>query len=498
LAAIAVLILVTAGALAVKKLTAPPETVPADTPQIPETTRESAFKTIDSIPSGASDARLFMQVSDTRSLTSFISWMSDVASRVSSGDIAKTIGVLNSLRNIADASEEIVVYATPEDIPQLYVSLSADDEKFDSIIENAEKPGRNFHLEKWAGNSGDGEDAWILKAAGGGSDGLDFLYMTRRHAGGVSLVNASPKADAIEKMREASRDPSKRLSLARRTEGANHIQVNFAEPLNLEGFSLSAAETSWSRDDRRIHIESYSDLFDNVTLGLANRSFTPGAIPILGEGELVLLASVDPAFFISASLPLESDPIKYAVWKHAASIPAFFPENVEAILRNCRLSAVVISKGTEISAGYLVLDTEATDSLDKIFGAVLPLFGSEVKVDGWDSAYLVPAGGAELLVARGSRMLLVGVGDVAEYGKKMETQADIAAAASAGVLGMRVSSELFSLKAPGMTETLGEIFNRLGGYDVRGLILKAQIEKVERLSMSQSLDGLGNIEILLK
>jgi hypothetical protein len=471
--------------------------------------RENVFKAADSIPGGASGARFFMQVSDTRALSLFISWLSDacsgitegsmpqIASRVSSGDIAKTVGVLNSLRDIVDSSEEIVVYATSEDIPQLYVSLSADDGEFDSVVENAEKPGKYFRLEKWAGNDRDGEDAWILKARG--VEDLDFLYMTRRHAGDVSLVNASPNAEAAEKMREASRDPSKRLSLARRTEGANHIQVNFTEALNLEGFSLSTAETSWSRDDRRIYIESYSDLYDSVSGGLANRGFTPGAVPILGDGELVLLASADPAFFIYASLPLESDPIKSAIEKYAASIPPFFSDNVEAILRNCRVSAVVVSKGANVSAGYLVLDTEATDSLDKILASILPLLGSGVKVDGWDSAYLVSADRVELVVARRGRTLLVGVGNVAEYGKKTEIPADIAASGSAGVLEVSVSPGLLPLKVPGMTETFGEILNRLGGGDARDLaFLESQIERVERLSLSQSLDGRGNIEILLK
>ena len=228
----AAVILVAVGAYIVHKQTSGP--TPGLTAQITSPG--------DAIPSaGEAEARVFVEVGDTASLSSAVSFVSAVLGRtedapmpdaipgMSSSNVGRTVEVLNTIRDFIDASSSIAMLATAtsDDVSGLYVSMFVDDGKFDPLVKSGD--GRAVRVEEWAERGG---DAWIMRPSGDAAS-ADVLYVTRARAGDKSVVNIADDPKSIEAMSQAAASPARRLTVSRRTEGPNFISVKFNPPLGL-------------------------------------------------------------------------------------------------------------------------------------------------------------------------------------------------------------------------------------------------------------------------
>jgi len=387
----------------------------------------------DAIPSveGIS-AYMLMNVSDTGSLHSALSVLPDLVDKM--GKIprpdgipdedacktAETIVFSAKVRDLVGASDAIALYVTSADVLGLYVSMFVDDKKFDPLIKSGDR--QLARTEEWTERKGDG-DAWILRSDASSDD---VLYVTRRHFGETSVVNFAREEKAIEAMAEAAADPSKRLQMENLPGEPNFIRIKLDEPAEINGLKLSETELSWSRSDEQVSIRWSSDMFDGVSDRIVSGDFTPNPPPIMGNGELALLASVDPMFVIYSILPDEDDPVKAFSERFVRGIPAQFAGDLEAILRQCRVSAAVVTSGDVVCTAYVTIDTAAEETLDKLYGIASLFLGGGKELEGWDSALNVPTGTQlNAIAARRGGTVLFGAGDFEEYRHSAEISGDL-------------------------------------------------------------------------
>jgi hypothetical protein len=466
----------------------------------------------EAIPSAdGAEARIFMEVGDTRSLSSAVSFVSailgrtidapmpDAISGMQSPNVGRTVDALKTIRDFIDASSSIAMLATTTsgDVSGLYVSMFVDDEKFDPLVKSGD--GRAVRVEEWAGRGG---DAWIMRPSDGASS-ADVLYVTRVRAGDKSVVSIADDPKSIEEMSQAAANPARRLTVSRKTEGPNFVSVKFDPSLALEELKLGETETSWNVMDDRVAIQWFSDLYSGVASRLASRDFAPSAPPVLGEGELALLASADPSFFIYTMFPNADDPVKSFFGRYGKGIPSQLTEDLEAILNKCRISVAVATKGKSVSTAYLVLDTAAESSLDKLYGIASLLLGSGRQLDGWDSVLSVPTGtSVSALVARRGGTLLLGAGEFEEYGKIAEASGDI-------VERIASPSSMFGLTAfPNRLMVSEGVIAQALSSGLSGLARDAgslaafrdiiDVGKIDRFDLTQSIDGRTDINIFLR
>jgi hypothetical protein len=488
-----------------------------ETAASPGAERAEVFSPEYAIPSVPPEGEMMVvKIADTRPLRKIVPYVSmfletasgDVTqadsrlNRLNRENIAKGLSFLDRMNDFLDATESLAFYVTSGD--RFYASLSVDGDKFDKFA--ASGGGGLMKREKWDispnTNVSSRRDAWILKPSLPGIAKEPF-YMTQWNAGKRDVVNIASGLEEIGKMTEAAENPEKRLRVTRSTEGENFVSVNLAEPMKIrDEFSFSQAETSWSVKDNKLEIRSYFDIYAPIAARLAERTFAPVAVPLLGDGEVAFFASVDPAFCISVSFPTEPDPIKKTLDLWGASIPSQFTANIEDILRNCRISAVIVAKDQAIDTAYLVIEAEARDTLEKLYELAKLLMGSPVQLDGWDSAFELNLDARfKTIAARHEGMILFGIGDAASFNKKAGIFADIVPPPDASrVLALTATSRILGVKAPGMGETLRDVMEkRLASRDApEALRNMVWLDKLERFAFTHFLGGKGEINITFK
>ncbi|MDR0652180.1 MAG: hypothetical protein LBG12_02625 [Synergistaceae bacterium] len=495
-----VIILVAIAAFGVKKYVLSPE----------KETAAKVFSPEYAIPSAAPDeGAVVVKIIDTRSLrrivprvSSYLETNSEDITRDRLRDIAKGFSFLDKANAFLDAVDSLAVSVTPDG--EFYASLSVDGEKFDKFA--ASDDSSFMRLERWDGaNIPSGGDAWILKSFP--PEIADKpLYMMRWRVGEQNVVNIASEAEKIGEMTEAAGNPEKRLNVARKTEGENFVVLNLREPVEMNGFSLSHAETSWNVKDDGLEIRWYSDMYAPIVAHLTERTFSPGAVPMLGDGEVAFFADIDPAFFISASFPTEPDPIKKALETRGASIPPLFAAGVEDILRNCRISAVAVVKGQAIDTAYMVIETEARGSIDKLYGLARLLAGSSIQLDGWDSAFEVKIDPRfNVIAAQHGGVVLLGIGNAVSFGKKARVPADVVPPPDTSrALVLTATSRILNVKAPSMDETLMDAIKKYQSERNTPValqnieLLDRLMDRLDRFAFTQSLDGRGEMNITFK
>jgi hypothetical protein len=438
-----------------------------------------------------------MDASDVKTVSSFLSWMSESASEMKSG--------FKLLANMADSSEGMALCVTSGNHAEEYASFVMRGEKFDALVDAMNEPGGGYRLDELAGGTfarHDGVDAWELKIVSGDMS-TDLCYVARRKISEANVIMVASNEDSIEEMNDALDDPSGRFAPAMYTDGENHVLMKFGEPANINigsgGPLPGVLEASWTRDERGIGVRTYSDMYKRAALSLAGREAAAPGAPILGEGTVSFYASLDPAFVIYSVFPRESDPIKFAVSRTAPSLPAQISAELEKILGNCRLSSVVVQQELTPSVAYLVLQTPEDDALQKLVNSITPLFAPAADIEGWDAVYAVPSAlglNASLAVRNGT--VLLGVGDIREHSKKNAFPDDTPDISSPGALTFFLSSGLFSMKSSPADKTIGEMLaDTLSAREIPNFLLSAA-ETVERVTLSLEPTGRGSMDILLK
>jgi hypothetical protein len=471
-----------------------------------------------SIPDVSSNEAFgFVNVSDTGTLSDSISLISGLISRFGENDIPptlsdrfggedlkKTLAVLGSLKAFVDTSTQMAICATSSDKAEFYVSLFVDDEKFDSFVSSGDSS--LYRFEDWSTDkSGSDGRAWMLKPAIG--DGASsVLYVTKRRVGDTSVVNIALEEEGIDRMKAAADDAARRMSVTRSTKGPNFAQVKFKAPMDVEGWKISNAETSWNRDENSIHFQSFSDMYGAIA-SVMSRDYTPQATPIVGDGNVALFASFDPLFYCHALFPKEPDPVEYIFSNYGAAIPAEIAKDLKNILGRCRISVVVVAKDNEPNTAYVVLDSGAVESVGTLYGLAGMFLGSQNPVEGWDSIYNIPlpmsrAPISNAVLARRGGTVLLGLGYPADYTHTLEAPSDMESVVStANVVSAFITSEFMSLKdgkaGKSFLEGMGSGWMKNAGVHeyFRDMM---DLDNVSSLSLEQTLDGRGDMNIIWK
>lgn len=479
---------------------APPATpteIAAPVVSMPTLTRASR-----SIPNVGAEGRFYMSITAADTLSDIVSSLIDMRANA---DIAGALGVLNSLNDIIEASDEVTLFVPTGEEKTAYISFASGGGKFDAFISRAEAAKDRFLLDKWTdGTRREGEEAWTLRIVSGDVAG-DKIYLTRRMVEGVSVINASTSDAAIDAMRAAMDDPPARFSPARRTDGENVIMAKMAEPTLIGGFLLGEIEASWTFEESEengngMRVQCFTDMFDRAPTAPPNRYFVPAKTSVFGDGELVLYASIDPAYFLYAAFPLESDPIKFALGEISGATPSILTTDVGNIIGDCRLSAAATLRENMLESAYILIDTGAEASLDRLFTLAGVFLRKGAKVDGWDTYTMPHEAGNIGFVARRGNVALLGLGEVESYAKKIDASPAAEAVSSrSNPLGLFVESgKLMSAKSPGSDKNLRDRLMEARGKmpDELANIIPAMIH-IRRFSLTQSANGLTTIDISL-
>jgi hypothetical protein len=461
----------------------------------------------DSLPALPEPAYLYMSAADVKTVSSFLSWLSESVSgtysararqavRPASGDLGEAAGLFRFLADAADSSESMAACVTSGDGAEAYASFVMRGEKFDAFAAGMTEP-RGFRLDELTGETHGGPDVWKLRIVSGDISS-DLCYAARRRIAGEDVLMVASDVGSIEAMNDALDDPSKRMAPALLTDGENRVRLKFAAPALIAGEpSPAVLEASWVRDERGIGVKTYSDIYSRAAFALAGRDIAEEAAPILGRGEVVMYASLDPAFLLHAAFPRESDPIKFALERPASPLPAQISAELEKVLGNCRISAVIVREETAPSAAYLILQTAEDEALQKLMNFAALFLSTEAAAEGWDEAYAVPAGrGASASLAAKKGTALLGVGDLRAHGEKNEFPGG--AASSAEALTFFLSSGLFSMKSSERGKTVGEILAEHSSAREIPAFLPDALKNMERVTLSLELNGWGNLDIVMK
>jgi hypothetical protein len=420
--------------------------------------------------------------------------------RLNRGDIADWFSFFRRTDAFWDAADSAAVRVTPGG--GFYASFSVDGKKFDKFA--ASGP---MKLEKWDGAKvSSGADAWILKSSQP-EIAEERFYMTRWSAGERDAVYVASGAEEIGEMTEAANDSEKRLSVTRLTEGENFVAMNLVKPMEMNGLLLNKAETSWSVKGNELAIRSYSDMYEPIASRLAGRAFSPGAAPMLGDGEAVFFASVDPAFCFSVMFPTEPDPIKKVV--ELSGIGPNYRALFEGILRNCRISAVAVDKGQTLDAAYLLVESEARGELEILpeilYTLAKVMFAGleevSIQLEDWNVAIglkLDPQ--FNVIMAWREGMLLLGIGETASFGKKAVVSVAVPPPDASRVLALTSSPRILEVKPPGLEETLRDLIEKYLAKQNMPEAFRdtAWLDKIGRLDFAHYLGGNSEINITFK
>ncbi|MDR1579495.1 MAG: hypothetical protein LBS35_04000 [Synergistaceae bacterium] len=498
----AVFILIVSGTYAILKFAV----VPAFFRQNPVAAtipEKAASSAADAMPGGEpGEAYFFMRVSDMKTLAGVISWIEGLSAgheandyqpltgKLSSADIAGVASVMRSLKILLDASENIAVYSSSgeDGRDNLFVSIAARNEKIDALISGGFV--RSILGGKYRAVA-QNENRWTVRAVNSGGYADSFL-ISRERSGDFSMVCLSDSEESLERMKEAVSEPSRRLKINLRTKGENYIRLVTPKPYSAGGTAFTEAEVSWSRDDSHFGFSFFTDAKNLSALRSSSEASenSVSAPSIYGTGETAMFIAADPAFFIRAALPNENDPVKYMVEKYAPSLIPALRGRIEAVLRDCRITAAANAEGENLREAYVSMTSGAEDALAELCSFAGMFFAPRAKPDGWDAAYAVPLRQdleVCLAVRRGEAALLFG--NSAGLARRRETPPDAAALISPGSpLALRVTDAFFRARLPGgasIRENLKSEAAKRGANDIA-----PWIEKIDSLTVTQSADGL--------
>ncbi|MDR1509876.1 MAG: hypothetical protein LBS53_09590, partial [Synergistaceae bacterium] len=194
----------------------------------------------DFLPALLEPAYFYMSASDVKTISSFLSWLSESAfeiypagarraARSSSGDIGEAAGFFRFLAGAVDSSEGMAVCVTSGDRAEAYASFVMRREKFDAFAAGMNEP-QGYRLDELTGEAHDGPNVWKLRIESGAVSS-DLCYVARRRIADYDILMAASDEDSIEAMNDAFDDPSKRMVPALYTDGGNRVQLRFAAPV---------------------------------------------------------------------------------------------------------------------------------------------------------------------------------------------------------------------------------------------------------------------------
>ncbi|MDR1915608.1 MAG: hypothetical protein LBQ58_03420 [Synergistaceae bacterium] len=458
------------------------------------------------------DSFEYIKVVDTESLSYSISELSGfinfVAGKVYGSEFEDANDVesfLSFMEDFIEMTDELALIAVSSDVPEFYLSFYADDDKFDSFVSDFDS--RIIDIEPWETEDAKSGDAWIVRPLYNSRRNANSFYMTRRKAGGKSFALLSSSESGIDRMARALNAPSERYKPSRQTEGENVLLGKFKEPFEMGPYKITSSETGWARLENGFKVDIFSDLYSGSVAMFASQDITGVKPTILGDGELAFFAAAYIPFYLHAVFPGEDDPVG-ALFDvvGAGAIPAEFSSDLKEILSQARISAVLTVKDEEPNTAYIVIESGAKSSLDKLYSlASIFLRSNEIELQGWDSAYFLKLGGGEeSIFAHKEGAVLLGIGKASDYAKipSISNVGELDDISSPSTM-MGVILEPTSLKgefADAFKQSFRREFNnQLSQSGIPEDIFDGiQFDMVEKFNMRQTLTGHTYINVFFK
>ncbi|MDR3279368.1 MAG: DUF4339 domain-containing protein [Synergistaceae bacterium] len=394
-----------------------------------------------------SETTFFLQLADADTLKAVVRVLSAVAPVFASklGEGIRTDGfadALNVTGDFLDTVNEMAFFASPDQVVY-YASFFADKDAFDSFVS---KKAPLLGFERWDTELASGDDAaWV----GPFSGAAPYIYVLIRPVDTRNLVLAAGSEGGIADMISAFEGKSPRFAVERKTSGDNLFQMkskkgfsmsNFVDIFglddelasqlygNLDKVLWSFTEHSWTSEGNRVDIESFSDLFEKSPEFISNRPKISNPPQILGEGRLVSFNAADIGFVLHCVFPSSADPVgELFKLSGAGTVPPAIAGDLRAILERSRLSVVCVANEKKLSTAYLLLESDAKESLDKLYALTGMFAPGGAALSGWDSASAIPIplpGAPNIVIAHRTGAILAGVGDIASYGKSVSVPSE--------------------------------------------------------------------------
>ncbi|MDR1137579.1 MAG: hypothetical protein LBK91_04580 [Synergistaceae bacterium] len=410
-------------------------------------TQPESYTTEAALPAAPdADYTVVLKLTDTSPLKSFITGVSSLISEYQT-DLTRnissdTVSALETIASLLDATAEISLLAASQSEEHvLYISLLADETAFNSVM--AAPPSKFYTSDKWDSGIANSE-GWTIKTPGD----VVLLYVLKRPGGEKTQILAANTEQAISGMISARDGKSPRFSPERTTSGASFFQVRLKNgftygmlddvlvdllpadlysymaqfaPTNRDQVIFTVNEYSSTRNGNVVTTESYSDLFEKNP-GLTARHPKSAVTPrLMGDGELAYFIACDTGFLLSSIFPWAEDPAQEAFKLFGVS--PLFSNDLKEIISSARISIACAIKDNALSTIYVLLETDAPESLDKLYSMIgfLGLPGTELQ--GWDSAVSTPIpyigipSAQNVVLAHGQGSFLAGVGSIADFAK---------------------------------------------------------------------------------
>ncbi|MDR1481968.1 MAG: hypothetical protein LBI74_05020 [Synergistaceae bacterium] len=344
--------------------------------------------------------------------------------------VEKYRDAVRSISGILDVADDLSALVVSGDSGmRLYMSFFSDAGEFGRWL--ADGDGASLSPLKWETKyAGKNDEAWTMTVdATLFSDSIS-LYAIKRRYSSYDLVIISDSEEGIVKMNDAEKKNGARLEIKRHNSGPDYVQLHARLPMHgRDGTTSSVSEIAWVEDDNSAHMQVYSDAFPSMTERSVPKSGLKGNLPMLGKGDLALVSAVDVPFLCFSMFPTAADPVGVFLSNFTSGrLSNAQTQDLTTILEHGRISVVVVADPSknEPSVAYVVVESDAAESMDRLFSLASLFLGSPVNLPGWKSAYSSPmVRGQSVIAARRSNAILFGIGRAEEYTQSLTIPEDI-------------------------------------------------------------------------
>ncbi|MDR1509709.1 MAG: hypothetical protein LBS53_08725 [Synergistaceae bacterium] len=465
-------------------------------------TEQAYYVTEAALPAApGADYTVVLKLTDTNFLKSLVTGISSLVSEFPTlpdgenrlNTSSNIVSTLNGFNALLDTVTEISILAEPQTpqgaVPSIYISMLADGTAFSRVMEDS--PGGFFTVEKWDAGIANSE-GWTIKNPSGSA-----MYLLKRPGAEKSQILAGGTEQAISSMLSAADGKSPRFSFERATSGDSFFQVRLKDgftygmlgkmiagitaastpKLNIDRFFaenndrvlFTVYEYSVAKNEKVLTFESYSDSFEKNPELAARRPKSAVVPRLMGDGELAYFLAFDTGLILSAIFPGTDDPAQMAFKLLGEDF--MFSSDLKAILSSARISIACAVKDKKLNTVYALLETDAPESLNKLYSMIGFLGLPSGELQGWDSAISTPIPYSAVLernavLAHAKGAFLAGIGTIDDFAKNPAVREEYREFLSPdNVVSCIVSSKMYDMLIDTMQSLISIMPNGTYGVD---------------------------------
>lgn len=332
------------------------------------------------------------------------------------------------------AADELAVLVTSSDA---MLSFMTDDERFAGLLDSVRSSGAE--VIKWETPLAKDGEAWLIRGMLRGVPLLEDpdMYVLKLTSGSRSAAAVSLSQETVERAADAWSGKAA-AAIDRKLSSPNFI--NFRASNFDDSAHGAAAEMAWQTSGNVTTIESVVDsAFRGGTIRTSGLEDRP--VPVYGEGDPLMLVTLDVPYLFSLALPEEDDPIEAGIraleGQIGMSIPGTIRSDIMKILAGCRASAGAFydKAASNISAAYLLAEMKDSSALSKYL-APLFMFMDTERVEGWEPFAVLDTVSGDMKAVLGKKgdTLMIGIGRPEAYASRPKLPAQIADSSSKGAI----------------------------------------------------------------